>query len=345
MTGRPLNVLKLNTTDPKKRGTEHGEALREMVKELSEIRLERVVELGKFPKVKTALELAEAHLPVLQKYDEDLYTELMGIAAGSNVPPAKIVVLNNYTDMRDIPFQRNNKDDGGCTVIFSPNDGKPVLGQTWDIHASALPFGFILHLGDQIIFSAAGCLGMTGMNSQGMAITINNLNSKEGVIGVLWPAVVRQALKNATVSAAHEDINRAKIGSGRHYALADEKDFLGIEVSPAKNAVISERSDKVYYHTNHCLDKDLEKTHFIREGSNTLWRYKYLEDNIKKTNLAPKEIFLLLRDVSTDASTVSPHQVATCATLVMDIKNRKVLACQGVASEELLTWPKTTITF
>ncbi|HXW53282.1 MAG TPA: C45 family peptidase, partial [Myxococcota bacterium] len=261
-----------------------------------------------------------------------------------NISMERLVVLNHYTDMRDIPFQSAEEEGGGCSIIYSPSKNGPILGQTWDIHGSAKPYAIMMRVNDVVVFSITGCLGMTGINHRGVAIAINNLASIDAKIGVLWPALIRKALSQESAMAAKTEIMAAPLGSGRHFAVADEQHFFSIETSGTKKKVVSDRASDVYFHTNHCLDEEMRKTHIILKDSTTFWRYEQLDNVVRHLDLSDAEkVFLALAKVSIPVDQSEPHKTATCGTFVMDIEKRGVVACLGIAEAELLNWAETKV--
>lgn len=335
MSHKPLPILELSGTNPRVWGQIHGETYRDEIKELAEIRLERVCneDQGKPSRI---LELASEHVPLLEKYDGPLHQEFCGISEASNLDKARLAVLNNYTDIRDIgaPYARELS---GCSVIFSSQTNPPYLSQTWDIHGSAMPYPIMIKVDNTLLFSAMGCLGMMGLNHHGVGIVINNLASIDARVGLMWPALVRRVLKESTAKNGAKIVQEAPLGSGHHYGIADEKDFFSIETSGRINKVICEKAVPIFIHTNHCLDEDMRKTHVVTKTSTTYERFNRLEeiiatqtlDTIEKTRSA-------LQEVSLPYNPSTPHQVATCGTVIMDIKNRHVFA-QGGIMESLPT--------
>ena len=338
-----MKIIEIKSQKPQERGFEHGETLRDEIRDIAEIRLERMCHTSAYKRPQEVFDLAKAHIPVLKNYDQDLFTELESIAKSSNSSLESIIILNHYTDMRDI-IPGNSQDIGGCSIIYSPGPKGPLLGQTWDIHGSAQPYVIALKFPDVILFSIAGCLGMAGINIHGVGLNINNLSSVDAHIGVIWPALIRKALTHKTARDACEQILQAPNGSGRHYAIGDEKNFFGIETSGTKKKIIWEHSDKLYFHTNHCLDAEMHKTHVIRKDSTTLERYKYLDEKIRHEELlTPSQVFLALAQVSMPYNSSQPHQTTTCGTLVLDLVQKSMLACAGIANKELASCPNSTI--
>lgn len=333
---QPIRVLELPTSDPRKRGQIHGEALRDSIRLMAQWRMAFMLQDTYFASEKDVLELADTHLPLLKAFDADLYEELIGIADGSGLSPAAIVVLNHYTDMRDLQGKINLSDDpadGGCSVMYHRSQTGSFLGQTWDVHASATPHVVVLHLQDteSFVFSVAGCLGMTGINTYGVGVTINNLSSIDARVGVVWPAIVRQMLKQTSAKAAQGVVLSAQLGSGHHYVVADAHEIYAIETSGLHSKVTTQPHDEFHIHTNHCLDPEMRKTHVVRPGSTTFKRYSELERIVKDTQLDDLTSFYnAFCRVGIQGDSAWPHKVATCGTFVMDLTRLEALSSQGV---------------
>lgn len=352
MTSKPLRLLELMGDDHLGVGHQHGETFRREIQEIAEIRLERMCAISLFKRPKDVFELAETHLPIMQDFDVDLFLELRGISEASNVSLERLVILNHYTDMRDIVpgtgfFVKKDDDgdeSGGCSIIYSPTNNGPILGQTWDIHGSAEPYTIMIRRNDSLLFSIAGCLGMTGMNGHGVAVAINNLTSTDAKIGVLWPALIRKTLTHTKAKSAVDEIMAAPLGSGRHFAVADRKEFFSIETSATKKKIVWNKPDELYFHTNHCLDEEMRKTHIIRKDSTTHWRYQKLDEVVRHQDLSTVDsVFLALSSVSLPQEGSDAHGIATCGTFVMDIARHMVVGCQGSADPELLQWAQTKV--
>ena len=176
---------------------------------------------------------------------------------------------------------------------------------------------------------------MTGMTSWGTALSINNLISVDATIGVVWPATVRRALREPTARQELDVLERAPIGSGRHYLVADADDAFGLETSGTKKKLIFQASKTAghsYFHTNHCVDEEMKATAKILPGSTTVQRYATLQARTDAGRVPQnaREMFDAFVDVSLPPNPALPDEVATCGALVMDLKRGTVLACQGL---------------
>lgn len=338
-------LIELDSLDSKLCGQQHGEILRQAIHEFAEIRIDLMLQETNFKTRSELFQLANEHLPVLKNFDEDLYLELIGIAEGSALNPAHIVILNQYTDMRDInPSELGhiNDDTKGCSTIYSPSPDGPLLGQTWDISGSALNYVTILKIkqsnypkaSEVILFSVAGCLGMTGINSAHLGVCINNFPSVDAHVGIIWSALVRKMLKQYSATNALDVVMKAPLGSGHHYSIADLENFYGVETSGLKKKITQQGNNQIHFHTNHCLDEEMKKTHTTKSTSTTFSRYKKLADklNSEKEIESAKKMFGLLGHVSMAVNEKNCSAVATCGAFVMDLKSNTALTCKGPPS-------------
>jgi len=344
-----IKTLVLEGTTPRSWGEQHGETYRSEIQELYQIRLALTLEKTAMSTEEDVLALAASHMPVLDQFDAQIADEIRGLAAASDLSEAHMVLVNHYTDLRDI--DRNPpplaEDPGGCSAFYVPTSSGPVLGQTWDMHASATDFVTLIQLpsaptgsdeeGKVLLFSLTGCVGMTGLTSWGIGMTINNLNSNDACVGILWPALVRRCLREATAAQARDAIMDAAIGSGHHYIVADGEDVYGIETSGQKKKVVQSGGQELHLHTNHALDQEMADTCWVYPGSSTRTRYETMEK-------------LGVQGFGDDAEAIArgldrfcipsppperPHHVATCGSFVMDLNRREVFAGVGVPTGAL----------
>jgi isopenicillin-N N-acyltransferase-like protein len=360
---------------PREWGHLHGETFRGEIKALSEIRIFLCTKVGGFKSRDQVIMAAAAHLPVLQRYDNALYEELVGIAEGAACSPEEIVVANHYTDLRDLdpdpakwrpaPTHDDAAAAGveagavslggdGCSVIFAETGTGPIVAQTWDMHATAIPYVMMLGIPETATAPAAwvltvtGCLGMAGMNAARVAIAINNLYSTDATLGVVWPAVVRRALHERTASAAYDRIRTSPIGSGHHYFVADRgsanvSDAYALEASGTRRKLVYRRDSALdyevagsYLHTNHCLDGDVAARSKVPAASTTYDRMRHLEELPRIASLDDAWRALGSEDgwprsICTNMATPeSPHGAATCGAIAMNLRSGEIWAQQGL---------------
>lgn len=350
-----MRVLELPAgASPRRWGQLHGESFRAEIYALSAIRTYLCTRVGGFADRPAVLAAAEAHLPVLARYHAGLYDELCGIAEGAALTPAEVVVANHYTDLRDLSPDRAQwrpapeAGDGGCSVIWAESPGGRILAQTWDMHATAIPYVMMLRIPDSAdgpaawVFTLTGCLGLTGLNAAGVGIGINNLYSKDATVGVVWPAMVRRALHARTAAAARDLVVGSPIGSGHHYFVADRHEAYAVETSGVLRKVMYRSTAAAprpaYCHTNHCLDPEVAAVSTISPTSTTRERLAWLEQSLAARPIADlADVWTRMgstegwpRSVCTNMSTPeNPHGTATCGAVAMNLDRGEVWAQAG----------------
>jgi isopenicillin-N N-acyltransferase-like protein len=342
-------IMQLYTFEgsPQAAGRAHGETFRSRIHELAEIRIELTLGRTDFRDRAELLAMAQRHVEVLAQADQALHDEFMGIAAGADLGAAELVVLNHYTDLRDLS-RATLYDDQGCSAVFLPGT-PPVLGQTWDMHGSASPYVEAMRFDVQgaprcLTFSLTGCLGMAGINEHGVAVTINNLNTPSQTVGVLWPGLVRIMLGCRTAIEAKARLDGLGVGSGHHYQIADATHFFGVEALAGQHHCIAQwqqgQEGELTYqgaacHTNHCLSERQAEREVLSPESTTFVRWAALEDRLAKQTCAatPEGLWDLLSDprLSMLISEEEPHKSATCGGLVFDWRQQpyRMRTCRG----------------
>lgn len=346
---------------PRAWGQLHGETFRDEIKAIARIRAELCLEVGGFPNMAAVFDAADAHIPVLQQCDQALFDEFLGIAEGAGVAPAEIVIVNHYTDLRDLgpntKIDAEPEDD--CSALTLRPEGGAFLAQTWDMHGSAKPFVFMLGVpehevdGQKVpgawLLSITGCLGMAGLNAHGVGVTINNLKSTDAVVGLLWPALIRLVLRQDSAQGGAAVIRNTPIGSGHHYLMVDAQDAVAMETSGRLKETVFSGTGPVYHHTNHCLDDRVAAHSLVAPTSTTEMRYDYLSEKLNNPPSNLEEIWALLsshegfpKSICTHLATEeNPHAMLSCAGLAMDLKKRIMWGAEGCLQEH----PAETFTF
>jgi isopenicillin-N N-acyltransferase-like protein len=336
---------------PRDWGRIHGESYRGEIRDLAALRTHLTVTRGGFLSSRVVLELAARHLPVLARFDAALHDELCGIADGAGISAAEAVVINHYTDLRDIDPAALPEDD--CSLIFARCPGGPVLAQTCDTHVTAIPYVMMLHVPAHEtpagpapaawLLSITGCLGMTGMSQRGVAVAINNLHGTDARIGVVWPALVRRLLRAPGAAGARDLLlaggpGRSAVASGRHYLVADAREAFAVEASGTQRAQIYAGDSAWFVHTNHALHPVVAGTTRVSPDSSTHERYQALQASL--TGRAPtgvQDVWQRLgardgypRSVCGNQATPDrPHGTATCAGIAMELAAGRLWAEAG----------------
>jgi isopenicillin-N N-acyltransferase-like protein len=230
-------------------------------------------------------------------------------------------------------------------MIWSQTPTGRILAQTWDMHATAIPYVMVLGIPESEdgpaarLLTVTGCLGMAGMNASRVAIAINNLYSTDATLGVVWPAMVRRALHEDTAADARDAIARSPIGSGHHYFVADKTSAFSLEASGTRRRMIFAGEKPQYCHTNHCLDDDVAARSKVPPTSTTYDRMKWLEHDLGRQGL--KDLDDAWRRLGSEdgwpksictnmATPEAPHGTATCGAIAMNMDTGELWAQQGL---------------
>ncbi|MGE0614619.1 MAG: C45 family autoproteolytic acyltransferase/hydrolase [Bacteriovoracia bacterium] len=317
---------------PRERGQQHGETYRESIRELADIR--RGLAEGYFktqPPAKLR-ELIDGQYQTLQRYP-DLCAEFDAIGAAANVSREDLIILNNYTDMRDFATA------GGCSTISVRSRQGAFCGQTWDMHTSA--HRFMVHLsipGPEAreraeVLTVMGCLALAGVNHAGVSVMINNMHCTENSLGLIWPALVRGMILQPTAAGAFDYISRHLPCSGHNYMISDPNEIINVEASGKRvEATYQSRANGVVFHTNHYVGKLKETENLRMQSKTTHERFASLDRYFKSLDASNygyeqlvREVFLEERvpNVCIPIPKPGADDTYTCGGILIDTSNRR----------------------
>jgi isopenicillin-N N-acyltransferase-like protein len=299
------------------------------------------------------LGIAEACLLEHEAYSPQLMEEFRGMADGSGVSLAELVVVSGFTDFVDTlyavarvvePVVDVNPADN-CTAFLIPNGkaqgGQGYFGQTWDMHASATPFVIMLRVmpddaPSALVFTITGCVGMIGMNNAGISIGINNLLGGDGQIGVTWNFVIRKALMQTNIEDALACITEAKLAGAHNYLLMD-KHGNGYNVEAMSSYQhITKLEGETISHTNHCvIDKtiSLGRERVKESQIHSEKRLQTATELLQKDNITLADLQQLTRDYPVCTRADSPEAIETCGAAIMQPATGKFWALWGLPDE------------
>lgn len=323
-------------------GKAHGETYSSSIKELSEIRLALMQTRNpKLDSDKISL-LAKQQLLVLKDSLPSLYQELEGISFSSGVSKEMLVVLNNYTDFRDISFF-----DQGCSTVSVIKEDAYLFGQTWDMHRSAKDYIILLDvpLGDgqsAKVFSLVGCLGMAGISSKGIFLGVNNLSLRNTSAGLPWCAAVRDLLTKNSLAEMDQSLKSFSLGGGRNFLFGDNNKSKMWEVGSGVLEEIKSNNSNALFHTNHSLcDSIKAKEMNALASSTTKDRYQILEEEITALTDLDSLVRLLRshknfpRSVCSHVETGANDPSFTCGGFACDLKSGKQIFWKGCKEYDL----------
>lgn len=216
-------------------------------------------------------QLCDDHLSVLKKHSA-LWDEFCGLSEASGVNHRELMILQNYTDLRDFSVNADG-DDGGCSIIYYRKNKTHAIGQTWDMHASARDYNLYILDKDSgtHYLTITGCLALCGVNSSGVSVGINNLHSSEHQVGLAWPCLVKAMLECHSAEDARKFMEANMPSSAHNYFIADPTMAMNVETTGKRMDRIfhtTTEQQQCFFHTNHFLGK-LKETEIEKRISKT----------------------------------------------------------------------------
>jgi len=163
-------------------------------------------------------DLVRLYLPIIEGFDDTYVPEMRGIAEGAEVAFEDIVLLNARTEILKLAEKpqlraRLAAETEGCTAVAvmpgATAGGELIHAQNWDWKAECAETAVVLRIRredgpDILTFTEAGGLARSGMNSAGIAITANYLQSDRDYrdVGVPLALIRRKVLQQAYVANA-----------------------------------------------------------------------------------------------------------------------------------------------
>ncbi len=314
---------------PQDWGLMHGESFRAGIHELIQIRRSLMLEKNPQLTLEHVSRLAHQQWQITCDYDPPLAAEIEAISQGAGASIEDIVILNNYTDFRDIQVP-----DQGCSVVVVNYDQGPVAGQTWDMHGSAKDYVCCLRVPQPgftqpaILYSIVGCVGMMGIHPRGSMVGVNNINTDGARAGVLWPCVVRRILQQHSHAQMVEQLRVAPVTSGHTYLIASLESSEFWEVMPGLAERVSRldaAEDGFLFHTNHCLGPQArQRESAVSMNSTTHIRYELLEKKITAVRTLD-DVYQLLNDHEN-------YPKSICSNFQIDSQDPSI-TCGGAAAE------------
>ncbi len=264
---------------PRSRGEVHGEVLRKRIATALE-NWEAATMAGLGPRAPSDFDRycddflsGTALLQRAEVVTPDLVTELRGIAIGAGQSFARMAVYN-LMDEQWWYDAAPKAPPPGCSLIAQRVPGGHVLAQNMDLPAHMEGSQVALRLGGQdmpetVMLSAAGMIGLTGVNSAGLAIGVNTLLMLEHAADGLPVAfAVRHALGARDRATAQRRLAEVGHASGQHYAIATREGITSLECSARTCSALPIPDNGRLLHTNHPLiSSDIDPTALARLGA------------------------------------------------------------------------------
>lgn len=352
-----IRVLKLAGT-PYEMGYAHGQRFHDEIHMFTEERVRLSQEAdwtGHNLSRAAVIALADACVAEHQAYAPDLMGELQGMADATELSLAELVINNGFTDFIDVVYKLGAETEpaiapplvaDNCTAFMVPPgrsaSGQAFLGQTWDMHASATPYVILIHgqpddAPEFLTFTITGCVGMIGMNSEGICVGINNLMATDGQIGVTWPFVVRQILQQRDLDSALECLTGAKLAGAHNYLLMD-RHGKGYEVEAMSTSRhVQTLADETITHTNHCLiqqNLDVARERPPASQNSSENRLRRARELLANDAVTVEDLMALTRDdVAICTRPKPPMHVESCGAAIMSPTSGDFWSVWGIPAD------------
>ncbi len=249
---------------PRQRGEQHGEALRGKIADSLARWAEAITNVHHMDPDVYITEFVQGtnYVPAIQRWTPQLLEEMEGIARGADQPWARIFACNLLDEEWTWSSTRRRDPAPGCTAAgFAPQGGPPMLGQTMDINTFHDGAQAVLRIEggdgpDVLVLTRAGMIGLTGCNTTGLAVVVNNLDvlptSREGLPVAF---AMRGVLERRSLGDAVSFLQDVSHATGQHYGLASPEGLASVEAW-ATGIMVDTAPGQQLLHTNHPLRTD-----------------------------------------------------------------------------------------
>jgi isopenicillin-N N-acyltransferase like protein len=249
--------------DGRRRGLAHGEAVRGLVRDALQRWADATAGAAGIPMTQyVSAFLSETKLiAAIERQLPDLVDEMRGIAEGAGVSFDQVVAYNLMDEQWWYDLERGPDAEPGCSVIAVADqaDGTVLLAQNMDLPSYMDGGQLVLRIRtpgqpEALVLSAAGLLGLTGVNQAGLGLCVNTLLMlRHSRSGLPVTAVIRGALRYENRDSALAFLQSVSHASGQHYAVGTPDGVASIECSATGKALTSSRPGATLIHTNHPL--------------------------------------------------------------------------------------------
>lgn len=261
------------TGSPYQRGYTHGKALKPQIHKVVElwkrnIRSNFSMDADRF--VSQFMKSTD-FLPAIRQWTPELLDEVKGISDGAEIDFNTIflyqtvdeVWLNGHDVVNPNEQTNSNEAQEHCSAVGIQKHGSSpaVARQTMDIEPFYQGYQTVLHIKydtsdlEALVLTAAGMIGLTGMNSHAIGVNANTLAQLERAPrGVPANFIVRKLLSQETKTAAVALLHQIPHASGQNYMISDPGGISDFECSAKRVLEYTDpKTPLAIFHTNHPL--------------------------------------------------------------------------------------------
>jgi len=259
---------------PRERGRQHGRQLKALVRERDRRWRTEIESFLSIPSDRFIGELlAETRfVAAIERHAPDLLDEVRGIAEGAGLSYDAVLAAQFMDEewwySAGLKQRRSGEIAHHCSGLASLKPGGgALLAQNMDLARWTDGLQTLLLIRevapglDAYVLTMAGMIGLCGVNSAGLGLTVNTLGDLASATDGLPVAFVsRSLLAQSSYDAAARFLGRVRHASGQNYILSDGREIGDFECSTdhASAFLPAGAAPGCVWHTNHALaNRDL----------------------------------------------------------------------------------------
>jgi len=305
------------------------------------------------------LQQCKSFITAIGEYDADILEELEGIAKGADLSLEEIIALNTRYELTRIELTRRQSptsrvENDSCTSMAAlpqvTKDGHTIMGQNWDYRSRFYATDIILEVKQEtkpnlISHTEAGTICHDGMNSAGVGVCFNSLASNLDKFEPRTPflVMIRGILNADSFDQALGAVLSTKTTVSGNILIAHrDGEAIDLEVIPEDVDCLYPDSG-IITHSNHFLGfinrsnltdigKSVSPSTLFR--ANRAWELLELDRghiDIDSFQRVFRDHFSYPNSICrhADARKAEPQQVATLASVIIDMTERVFYVAQG----------------
>jgi len=333
-------------------GEAFGEACRESIQRLAEIRLKAaqrfgIERAGKQWEESTVLEWAASCLPIAETWDPQTHEEFLGIARGADLTPERLFVMQGLTDIRDHMAFRPEPDTEGCSSLILGREraegGRLLAGQNWDLETSNMDYVVLVrrrpdNAPETASLTLTGCLSLIGLNSEGFGIGTTNFTLGDTRAGIHYLQLIHRLLRCRSAEEAACLAEQAPRLAAHYYYLVDANGRgVGLECSGRSAHRFHPEKGRLV-RCNHILHPDFKTLEVTPPAESSCFRQERLSALIDghAGSISVDDLKHFLADhegghLALCRHRFPPGDVSTNACVILSPETGELHACRGQA--------------
>ena len=203
-------------------------------------------------------------IPAIKRWTPDLYDEIKGIAKSSGQSFMDVLCFQLVDEFWVYLDRLEHSQKHHCSGIGISAAGShhAYIAQNMDLESYLNGYQVLLHIAgykdvpEQFVLSAAGLIGLNGVNEKSIGVCVNTLMELNACTdGLPGACVIRGILTRTDKPGALRFIQRIKHASGQNYIIGAFDSVYDFEASAGRVVrFLPTSSDySIVYHTNHAL--------------------------------------------------------------------------------------------